>query len=136
MHGQSVWSTELFAQTRTPRSQFVPAACRQSHHCPPVITAASACRLIITEIIISNLVRFTDLEGQWVKGEEWQYTDDIEMEAFLSCLINPGAMSQGLLSATLIWQRCQPHKTIFCIFYHKNLYFGGKICTPFPAVPK
>ena len=67
------------------------------------VDPGSTFNLFLPASIISDLVKYTNLEGERVDGVMWRPTDAIENRALIRAYIHLGAMNQNICPSELIW---------------------------------
>ncbi|KAK3782408.1 hypothetical protein RRG08_033049 [Elysia crispata] len=67
------------------------------------VDPGSTFNLFLPASIISDLVQYTNLEGERVDGVMWRPTDAIEIRALIGAYIHFGATNQNICPSELIW---------------------------------
>ena len=70
--------------------------------CSSVQEPVDAFLLFISDKMVKSMVKFTNLEGKRNKAD-FVETDDIEMRAFVGCILFLGGMKQNMLSSTTVF---------------------------------
>ena len=70
--------------------------------CSSVQEPVDAFLLFISDKMVKSMVKFTSLEGKHDKAD-FVETDDIEMRAFVGCILFLGGMKQSMLSSTTVF---------------------------------
>ena len=71
--------------------------------CSNVNRPVDAFSLFLSDKVVSDVVKYTNMEGQRVSGEVWVPMDKVECEALLGRLLFLGTRKQNMLSAESIW---------------------------------
>ena len=71
--------------------------------CSNVNRPVDAFSLFLSDKVVSDVVKYTNIEGQRVSGEAWVPMDKVECEALLGLLLFLGTRKQNMLSTESIW---------------------------------
>ena len=71
--------------------------------CSNVNRPVDAFSLLLSDKVVSDVVKYTNIEGQRVSGEAWVPMDKVECEALLGLLLFLGTRKQNMLSTESIW---------------------------------
>lgn len=97
------WNTKPFPEARTPAKNLLKIPKNRIPNTDHVTSPGDAFSLFINDKMIRMIVHFTNKDGQRGKGDQWKMTDDIEMKAFIGCLLHTGSMHQNKICLELLF---------------------------------
>ena len=62
--------------------------------------------------MIERIAKYTNREGQRVRGEQWRHTDATEIEGFIGCLLHMGMLRDNGTPATILWSKTEGNPLI------------------------
>lgn len=97
---------------KTPAKNVFRKPPTQLQGCQNVTTSSHAFNLFVSDKIISDVVKCTNIEGRRVKKDAWVPTNDEEIEAVIGMLLFLGTKKHNMLSTEEIWDSSYGHPII------------------------
>ena len=80
------------------------------------VDPVSTFNLFLPTSILTDIVKYTNLEGERVDKDKWKPTDAIEIRALIGAYIHLGAMNQNIFPSELLWDVKNGNQLIRCTF--------------------
>ena len=66
--------------------------------------------------MIERIAKYTNREGQGVRGEQWRHTDATEIEGLIGYLLHMGALRDNITPTTILWSKTVDNPLIMACF--------------------
>jgi Transposase IS4 len=109
-------STPETTKQKTPSKNIFKPPRTKINNAQSAVDPESTFNMFLPASIITDIVKYTNLEGDRVHGESWKPTDVIEVRALIGAYIYLGAMNQNIFPSELIWDVNNGTQSIRCTF--------------------
>ena len=114
------WSDKPFEENRPRARNIIHFPQNRTPNTSNVSTPEDAFLLYIDNKLVNMMIKYTNAEGKKKRGNEWKMMDEIELKAFIGCLIHAGALHQNKHSLDTLFNPADGNPLIRAAFSHNR----------------
>ncbi|GFR66934.1 Piggybac transposable element-derived protein 4-like protein [Elysia marginata] len=124
----TVWSKTAPPPTRTSASNIFRPPPKQVVNSRSLFSVGQTFKRFINAKMVERIVTCTNKEGGRVRGNSWNKTDSVEIEAFIGCLLQMGALHNNESSTPIVWHKVDGnHMVQACFSRHRFLRLSNHL---------